>query len=78
MTKHIETKHRLQSIYRIEELNALLDKCVLSAEERLIIEMHYIRKKSLIYIAYELGYSESCIKKKHRDIINRIGYILED
>ena len=64
MTRHIETRNRIKSIYSIDEFNKVMDKCVLSDEERLIMEMHYIRKLSLIYIAYELGYSESCIKQK--------------
>lgn len=78
MTRHIITKQRLREIPSIKELNGVFDKCVLSEEERLILERLYIQKKSIVSVAMELHCSESCIKAKHRSIINRIGYILDE
>lgn len=76
MTQHIETRQRLKAIASVQELNELLDKCVLSDEDRLIFELHYIKGKPLGYIADELGYSESCIKKRHCKIIGRLEKML--
>jgi len=72
MTKHIETRRRLKSIASLEEFNRLVNSCVLSDEERQIIEMHYLKGKPFGYIADMMGYSESCIKKRHQRIICRL------
>lgn len=73
MSGHIATKHRLQCINTVAEFQELLDSYVLSGEEKLIMKRIYLDKKNLGYIADELGYSLSTIKRKHQHIISRIN-----
>lgn len=71
MTEHINLKHRIEKM-RKSEIRALLDNVVLSEEERKVIEMIYLERKSLGYIADVTGYSESGIKKIHSRVIKRM------
>lgn len=72
MTDHISLKHRIENM-RKSEIRALLDDVVLSEDERSIMELIYIEKKPLGYVADVMGYSESGIKKIHCRIIKRIN-----
>ena len=76
MTEHIETRNRLKEIVEIQTFSDLLDRCILSEEDRQIMELHYLRGKDLRYIADLLGYSEGTIKKKHRRILKKLKQIL--
>lgn len=76
MSTHIDTKHKLKNIPKISTLMELLDSCTLTDEDKDIIKMHYVKGKNLGYIADILGYSESTIKKKHKQILNKISKIL--
>ena len=73
MSKHIETRKRIQSIADISSFNDLLNKSTLSDEEKLLIELHYIQAKDFRYIGDMLGYAESTIKKKHRKILAKLN-----
>ena len=76
MTEHIETRNRLKKIVEIQTFSDLLNRCILSEEDRQIMELHYLRGKDLHYIADLLGYSEGTIKKKHRRILKKLKQIL--
>lgn len=76
ISKHISTKHKLKEIPKISTLVELLDSCTLTYEDKEIIKMIYVQNKNLGYIADTLGYSESTIKKKHKQILNKISKIL--
>ncbi len=76
MTEHIETRNRLKEIVEIQTFSDLLDRCILSEEDRQIMELHYLRGKDLRYIADLLGYSEGTIKKRHRRILKKLKQIL--
>lgn len=76
MTEHIETRNRLREIVEIQTFSDLLDRCILSEEDRQIMELHYLRGKDLRYIADLLGYSEGTIKKRHRRILKKLKQIL--
>lgn len=76
MTEHIETRNRLKEIVEIQTFSDLLNRCILSEEDRQIMELHYLRGKDLRYIADLLGYSEGTIKKKHRRILKKLKQIL--
>lgn len=74
MTEHINRKHTLMSMTKAE-LIALLDQIVLSEDERRVMELIYLKRKPLGYVADIMGYSESGIKKIHCRIIKRINYL---
>lgn len=76
MTEHIETRNRLKDIVEIRTFSQLLDRCILSQEDREIMELHYLQGKDLRYIGDFLGYSEGTIKKRHRRILKKLSKIL--
>lgn len=76
MTEHIETRTKLKEIVEIQTFSDLLDRCILSEEDRRIMELHYLKDKDLRYIADLLGYSEATIKKRHRKILKKLKQIL--
>lgn len=76
MSKHIETRRKLKGITSKEEFRGILGKCVLTDEDVILMEMHYLHGKDLRCIGDRLGYSESTIKRRHRQIIKKLGAIL--
>lgn len=76
MTEHIETRNKLKGIVEIKTFSDLLDRCIMSEEDRRIMELHYLQDKDLRYIADLLGYSEGTIKKRHRKILKKLNQIL--
>lgn len=76
MTEHIETRTKLKEIVEIQTFSDLLDRCILSEEDRRIMELHYLQDKDLRYIADLLGYSEGTIKKRHRKVLKKLKKIL--
>jgi len=76
MTEHVETRNKLRSIVEIQTFSDLLNRCILSEEDKQIMELHYLHDKDLRYIADFLGYSEGTIKKRHRKILKKLKQIL--
>lgn len=76
MTEHIETRNKLKEIVEIQTFSDLLDRCIMSEEDRRIMELHYLQDKDLRYIADLLGYSEGTIKKRHRKVLKKLNQIL--
>lgn len=76
MTEHIETRTKLKEIVEIQTFSDLLDRCILSEEDRRMMELHYLQDKDLRYIADLLGYSEGTIKKRHRKVLKKLKQIL--
>lgn len=71
MTQHIETRGRLHDL-DVATLNAVLDTIPLSNIDRSIMELRYIKRHDLNYIADTLGFSESTIRRRHRNILKRL------
>lgn len=76
MSKHIETRHRIQSIADISSFEDLLNQSTLSDDEKLLLKLHYIQGKDFRYIGDMLGYAESTIKRKHKKILIKLGKLL--
>lgn len=76
MSRHIETRRKLQEVPLVAEFEAILNLCTLSDEDKNILRMHYIQKKDFRYIADSLGYSEKTIKQRHKDALRKISYAL--
>lgn len=76
MTEHIKTRNKLKGVVEIQTFSDLLDRCILSEEDRKIMELHYLQDKDLRYIADLLGYSEGTIKKRHRKVLKKLNQIL--
>ena len=71
MTDHMVRKHVLERMSRAE-IEAVINSLVLSEDERKVIELIYLKRKPIGYIADITGYSESGIKKIHCRVIKRM------
>lgn len=76
MSEHIETRRKLKSIYSIQSFEDLLESCILTEEDKTILRLHYLKNKDFRFIADELGYSESTIKRHHKKILSKLNNML--
>ena len=70
-------KQKLKSLCSVSDFNDLLDKLLLSEDERQILELKYHHNKTISYIADMLGMSESSVKKKHTRAMEKIARMSE-
>ena len=77
MTEHIQTRAKLQEIPRVSTFNELLDDCMISPEEKTLMQMHYLQNKDVRYIGDMLGYSEVTMKRWHHRILKKINKLLQ-
>lgn len=76
MSEHIQTRTKLKEMGDLRSFSELLDRCILSSEDRKLLELHYLEDKDLRYIGDLLGYSEGTIKKRHRKALKKIKQVL--
>lgn len=76
MTSHIKTHNTLKDIPFVETFEALLNKLMISDEEKELMRLHYTQKKDFRFISDTLGYSEASIKAKHRKILKKLNKLL--
>lgn len=72
------TRNKLKEIPTKKELEDLVDKLILSDDERDVILMHYRDKKPLSYIADIIGITKSSVNKKHKSALLKISKIMEE
>lgn len=75
--KNAETRNKLKQISSVEDFEQLIECTMLSEEERNIVNMYYRDKKSMQYIADVLGMSESSVKKKHKNVLMKVGKTIQ-
>ena len=75
MSKHIDIKHEVQRKHKTE-FYELLDEAMLSDKERSMMEMYYVQRKDLGYVADVLGYSRAGILRMHRKVLEKIESLL--
>lgn len=73
--KRKETKHKLKEIGLIEDFESILNRTVLTDDEREIIWKVYKEGKTLDLVADEIGISKSTAVRKHRKALHKIGKI---
>lgn len=71
-----KTRKRLKGIWSVEEFNDLLERTMLSTEEKQILILYYKEQKTLTYIADFLGMSEITVKRKYKKLLMKIGKML--
>lgn len=71
-----KTRKKLKDISSVKEFNDLLERTMLSTEEKQILILYYKEQKTLIYIADFLGMSERTVKRKHKKLLMKIGKLL--
>lgn len=75
-SEHMATKHKLKDICEVKTFEELLERCILTEEEKHILREHYLHGKSLVAISMEMGYAEDTIKHKHQKILKRLHRIM--
>ena len=73
---HVLTRRKIKEIANVVDFIELLEKTVLSDEDKSLIKMHYLEGKNFNYIADILGYAESTIKYRHKMALLKIGKVL--
>ena len=73
--ENADTRKKLKGISSVDEFRSILERTMLSDEEKQILILYYKEKKSLAYIADELGMSETTVKRKHRKMLMKLGSI---
>ncbi len=76
MSKHMEIKHKVQSINKKSTFNELLEESMLDDKEKQFMTMYYVERKDFDYIADTLGYSRAGISKMHKRILKKIESLL--
>lgn len=76
MTDHIITRRKLQAIKLKSDFLTLIEKVILSEEEKQILIMHYIDHKDFSYIGDTLGYAERSVIHKHRKILYKLKGVI--
>lgn len=76
MTKHIEIKHKIQSINKRSTFESIVNDSMLSDVEKQMLKMYYVDRKSFDYISDELGYSKAGILKMHKRVLNKLSELL--
>lgn len=75
-SEHIATRQKLKDIYEVKTFEDLLERCVLTEDEKYILRQHYLHGKSFVAISIDMGYSEDTIKHKHQKILKKIQRLL--
>lgn len=75
-SEHIMTRQKLKDIAEVKTFDDLLNRCVLTDDERHLMREHYLNGKSFVAISMEMGYSEDWVKHKHRKILKKIQKLL--
>lgn len=76
MSETVETRRKIQEIHSVKTFEDLLESCMLTDVEKSILRLHYQQGKDLAFIGDELGFSESTIKRKHRQILSKISHMV--
>lgn len=76
MTEHIETRAKIKNIADINCFDNLLESSTLNAQQKKIIRMFYIEDASISDIADSLKLSESTVKRRHRNALEKISKLL--
>lgn len=75
MTEHIRIKHRIKE--DIKTYSDMMKSELLSGDEKKMLNLIYIEKQDYRYIGDLIGVSESTVKKRHKELLKKIGKILQ-
>lgn len=76
MTKHIETRKKLKSIVAKQDFIDILDRCLLTKNERFLMEKFYLDGMVLGDIALELGLTEWAMLKMHSRALKKVSEVI--
>lgn len=72
----VSVQRSLRGIAEVEVFENLLNASTLSELDKEIFRRHYIEEQDFAFIADELGYSESGIKKRHMKALKKLSRII--
>lgn len=73
---HIKTRQKIKDIPNVKTFDELLERCMLTDEERYIMRQHYYKGRSFQSIAQEICISEDWLKHRHKKILQKIQRLL--
>lgn len=73
MSEHIDTRRKIQDISSVKTFEELLENCVLTDEDKMLMRLHYLNGKDFRFIGDSLGFSESTIKRRHKKILQKLN-----
>lgn len=76
MTQHVQTRAKLKETLEVTTFIDLINRCMLTPDERELMRLHYIEDKDFRYVGDRLGFAEVTIKEKHRKILKKIDKLL--
>lgn len=75
-TEHMQAKNKIRKITVKTQFEEILEQAMLSEQEKELMRLYYIEKKSFAHIADGLGFSESGVIKKHKKILKIIANLI--
>ena len=73
MSEHIDTRRKIQDISSVKTFEELLENCILTDEDKMLMRLHYLNGKDFRFIGDYLGFSESTIKRRHKKILQKLN-----
>lgn len=73
MSEHIDTRRKIQDISSVKTFEELLENCILTDEDKMLMRLHYLNGKDFRFIGASLGFSESTIKRRHKKILQKLN-----
>lgn len=73
MSEHIDTRRKIQDISSVKTFEELLENCILTDEDKMLMRLHYLNGKDFRFIGGLLGFSESTIKRRHKKILQKLN-----
>lgn len=73
MSEHIDTRRKIQDISSVKTFEELLENCILTDEDKVLMRLHYLNGKDFRFIGDSLGFSESTIKRRHKKILQKLN-----
>lgn len=73
MSEHIDTRRKIQDISSVKTFEELLENCILTDEDKMLMRLHYLNGKDFRFIGDLLGFSESTIKRRHKKILQKLN-----
>lgn len=75
-SEHIKTRQKLKDIADVKTFDELLERCMLTDEEKYILRQHYYKGRSFQSIAMEINISEDWLKHRHQKILRKLQKLL--
>lgn len=70
------TQRALRDVAQVETFEDILNASTLSDLDKQIFRLHYLKEQDFAFIADQLGYSESGIRKRHARAIKKLSKII--